>query len=389
MGSAYNEITNKYKIELSIFLSGCLISILWILLNQEPVQSNDTNFYIHHARNIAKDGISYLFANELPPYYWLFSAILTPIQLWCPEQLPIIVVGAQALMWGGLCVLVYMICHLYCSNLSSLICSAIFGISFEILQWTNYVLSDILYVTLFTSYIYCILLLKKGFRNSIFLIICGIGLTLIFARPIGFIASCIGSLSVLITCINNHKWKSLFCYFSFYSIVGIFLVIILFSKTDKIIKNDTERVSPQGYMTLFTERFADGTIIDERPAHNLSPNQNEANWIFYMRVFSKRCIYFWSPFISGYSFIHTVINTILLMPIIITGFIGMFLSLKKLNIVEFSTLILPVVVFTGFHSLTLIDYDHRYRIPVLWIMIVFSAFVIEKIIKVSNTIYQR
>jgi len=382
-----NKITELKKY-LIIFSGGTLISFLWIILSNEPVQSNDTNFYLHHAKGILANDLSYLVHNNLPPYYWFFTYLISLIYEFAPTELPYIIVSLQALLWGTLSILIYKICKLWVQDNTALICSGIFSLSFESLQWTNYVLSDILYLTLFVIYIYKLLSLQRTFKTHKIIIISTIGLLLLLTRPVGFISLSIGSFILLLISLKERKWIHISAYFVLHSIIGLSLILILLSKSEPTINNDTDRVSPSGYMILFTERFADGTIIDERPAHNLVQDSNEADLVFYSRVFLTRCLYFWSPFISGYSTSHLALNSICLLPIIILGLLGLLTSYNKLNFIEICTLTLPLIIFTIFHSLTLIDYDHRYRVPVLWIMIIFSALIIEKVITLVKKAHQ-
>ena len=130
----------------------------------------------------------------------------------------------------------------------------------------------------------------------------------------------------------------------------------------------------------------DGMIIHDRPETWVrSPN----TFLEIFNLYLKRLIYFFTPFIKSFSIIHNVINTFQAFIILFSLSIWFFFGDKHNPINKAIFFILLISILTaGFHSFTLIDYDFRYRFPILLpLMIIFPislTILLKKIILKNN-----
>jgi hypothetical protein len=106
-----------------------------------------------------------------------------------------------------------------------------------------------------------------------------------------------------------------------------------------------------------------GEIINDRPETWLSPPStfSDVAYLYFVRMLS-----FFTPYAAPFSTIHIVLNSlqtvIILLSITIWSFLGG--SIKLLDKTVFFILLLSFSV-AAFHAFTIIDYDWRYRFPII------------------------
>lgn len=106
-----------------------------------------------------------------------------------------------------------------------------------------------------------------------------------------------------------------------------------------------------------------GEIINDRPETWLPPpnNYSDVAYLYFIRMLS-----FFTPYAEPFSMIHIALNllqtTIILLSIALWAFLAG--SLKILNKAVFFILLLSFSV-AAFHAFTIIDYDWRYRFPII------------------------
>ena len=107
-----------------------------------------------------------------------------------------------------------------------------------------------------------------------------------------------------------------------------------------------------------------GTIIHQRYDTYLSaPN----NFFDLTKIIVTRFFYFFVFLNSKFSLMHNfinLINYIIIYSLIIYTYLNM-LYLKEIEKKIFHTMMTAVILFAFFHSVLLIDYDWRYRLPCL------------------------
>jgi hypothetical protein len=106
-----------------------------------------------------------------------------------------------------------------------------------------------------------------------------------------------------------------------------------------------------------------GMIIHDRPDTWIN-NQN--NFFDVVYLYFLRSINFFNPYASTFSRFHLVVNFLQFFTILFSIFISLFsISHKKIQIKIMLFILILSLFVAEFHSFTLIDYDWRFRFPVI------------------------
>ncbi len=84
-------------------------------------------------------------------------------------------------------------------------------------------------------------------------------------------------------------------------------------------------------------------------------------------------MYFWAIYIAPFSFRHKAFNVVWLIPLFSFAMIGIVQSIR-MKIRSSYILWTILLAFTIFHTLTIIDFDQRYRAPLLPIVSIYAGF---------------
>lgn len=122
-----------------------------------------------------------------------------------------------------------------------------------------------------------------------------------------------------------------------------------------------------------------GMIIHDRPETWVDPpsNFNDVVNIYFLRL-----VNFFNPYAATFSTIHLVLNFfqifLILLSIITWSLCG---SLTRSQDKLFLLIIMISLSVASFHSFTLIDYDWRYRFPIILPLIMIIPISLEKVLK--------
>ena len=132
-------------------------------------------------------------------------------------------------------------------------------------------------------------------------------------------------------------------------------------------------------LNFITNMVKDGMIIHDRPETWV---KEPKNFIDIMYIFFLRLINFFNPYASTFSIIHITLNAIQLVLVLFSVFIWSFFGgyIKIYNKVFLFILLLSFSV-AAFHSFILIDYDWRYRFPIIMPLILLFPISLEIIVK--------
>ena len=126
-----------------------------------------------------------------------------------------------------------------------------------------------------------------------------------------------------------------------------------------------------------------GQIIHDRPETWIKPPSTffELTYLYFMRI-----LFFFNPYLQSFSNIHNILNSLQSLIILFSISVWLFLSEKYYFFNKTIALILVTAFFVAaFHSFTIIDYDWRYRFPVIIpLIIIFPISVETFIIKITN-----
>jgi hypothetical protein len=245
-------------------------------------------------------------------------------------------------------------------------------ISVDILTWPRFILSDMLYAFLVLLSTYSII--KGVIKNKINYLELSIIILLLFAsRP-----SSIPVIFIIIFFIIISKFKI----FLSQKNILLFILIIFFSipfilgLTYSFIELNFNGIAKIDFLTKMVK---EGMIIHDRPETWVNKPDNFTDIIF---IYFLRLINFFNPYASTFSIAHIFLNvlqiSLILLSISIWSVYGNYI--KIFNKIFLFIILLSLSV-AAFHSFILIDYDWRYRFPIILPLIMLIPISLEMILK--------
>ena len=244
--------------------------------------------------------------------------------------------------------------------------------SVDILIWPKFILSDMVYAFLVLIATYLIikgLTKNKTYYFYLFLII----FLLLSTKP-----SSLPIIFAIIFFILISKYQIVFkpkiilllLITAFISIPFIYSLIYFFIEF-----NLSENVKLDWIISM----VKDGIIIHDRPETWVDEPKNftDVAYIYFLRLIS-----FFSPYASTFSILHIILNVIQIVLILFSIFTWSFFGghIKIHNKVFLFILLLSFFV-AAFHSFILIDYDWRYRFPIILPLILLFPISLEIFLK--------
>ena len=236
-------------------------------------------------------------------------------------------------------------------------------LSIDLLTWPRYVLTDMVFSFLVTFIIYVII--KSMIKNKSYYFLLTLLMILMFlTRPTSlvFILAIIFFIFLLKIQINYSPKVIILIIFLLF-VFTPFILTIFYQLMEFYINTNS--------IALFiTDMVKAGMIIHDRPETWIAKPEN---FFEIMNLYFIRLFYFFTPYIKNFSIIHIFLNLFQTFIVLFSIFIWIFLGKKYDLINKTIMLILLISIFVaGFHSFTLIDYDFRYRFPIIMpLMIIF------------------
>ena len=359
----------NYKIlNLTILISTLLIS--YYHLNKGFVMSGDSYWYSQAADNLIELDLKihkYIFNKEqvVPNFFYLFPVFLVVISK--------LLFGAEwqyAFMIFNLILVLFSLIlfskSLLLLNIKPALISLtiiIIPLSSDLLTWPRYILTDMIFSFLVITLVYTIVK-SIAKEKSYYLILISIITLMFLTRPtsIPFFFS--------IICFVLIKKKKII--YNPKSILLIFfLLIVLMPLVSTLLYQFMENfLINNSKVLILINMVKDGMIIHDRP-ETWVRSPNTFLEVFYL--YFKRLIFFFTPYIKSFSMAHNIINLLQAFIILFSLSTWFFLGDKNniINKVIFFILLISILT-AGFHSFTLIDYDFRYRFPIILpLMIIF------------------
>jgi len=251
-------------------------------------------------------------------------------------------------------------------------------VSVDLLTWPRYILSDMNYVILVVLAIYVItkgLVQNKFNYFQLFLIM----FLMLITRP-----SSICVIFAIIFFITISKYQFLLTPRKILAFLFMLLILVplLFSLLYYYIELNFSENTPMEWW--FVSKVKLGMIIHDRPETWVDAPKDFKDIV---NIYFLRLVNFFNPYAENFSMIHIVLNFfqtfIVLLSITIWPFFG---GNTKYQDKLFVFIILLSFSVSAFHSFTLIDYDWRYRFPVILPLIMLFPISIEMILKKYNKI---
>ena len=115
------------------------------------------------------------------------------------------------------------------------------------------------------------------------------------------------------------------------------------------------------------DHYAHGVVVVERPETFVAPALTLPGAV---ALTMRKWIYFFSPWLSGYSPRHLAINLLWFVPLYAAIAHSVWRAPNRFAV---HVLLLYVGLVSGFHALQELDFDQRYRIPVLPAMVMLAS----------------
>lgn len=134
-----------------------------------------------------------------------------------------------------------------------------------------------------------------------------------------------------------------------------------------------------GMLGLLAREYRDGVLV-YAPESNLIVAP-ATDWLGAIRLTLEKCLYFLTPWLPSYSTAHTAINLAFFVPVYGLSAAAL-VNIRRLTArQQLAAWLLAIFALsvTVFHALVQIDYDHRYRLPLLPALIMLAAIGLESV----------
>ena len=248
-------------------------------------------------------------------------------------------------------------------------------ISVDILTWPRFILSDMIYaflVILSTYFVTKTIVKNKINYFEILLII----FLLLASRP-----SSIPVIFVVVFFIAVLRFKIFLKQKNILLFIFVIFISIpfLLSLAYYFIESNFNGIAKVDFLTNMVK---EGIIVHDRPNTWVEKPDNFTDVIF---IYFLRLINFFNPYASTYSKVHIALNMIQIVLVLSSISVWSFFGnhIKTYNKIFLFIILLSFSV-SAFHSFILIDYDWRYRFPIILPLLMLFSISLEIIKKKSD-----
>ncbi len=365
----------------TLFLSQfiCFILIAYYNLSNGYVMSPDSNSYSEWADKLID--LNFNLYN-----YYLQNTFINPNYLYTT---PVLIIAFIKLLFGADWQYFFMYFNLslvffsififskslILLNVRPLIISltlSLIILSVDLLTWPRYMLTDMIFSFLILLLIYVIIknIIEKKFS---YLFILFLIILIYLTRP-----TSIPYIFAILTFIGLSKVKIEFSKkFILTSILAVIAFTPFFFSTIYYSMKIFLSEIPQ---TLFlTEMVEQGMIIHDRPETWIKFSNTFLNVSY---LYFLRFIYFFNPYSESFSKIHIILNIFQTLVIFCSLSVFAFLKTEIKSMHKCTLLIVMISLSVAFfHSFTLIDFDWRYRFPIIIPMLMIVPLAFEIILR--------
>ena len=230
------------------------------------------------------------------------------------------------------------------------------SLSADLLTWPRYILSDTFFSFLIILTFYFMI---RGIVNEkLYYIVLSFLIFIMFlTRPtsIPYIFIFIIFLSFSNIKFNLNS-KIILLFILLLSLITPVILTLFYQLTKIYFINNSQ-------LLTFINWVDAGMIIHDRPETWVNPPNTFIDIVY---IYFKRYLFFFNPYISAFSLIHIVLNLLQTLVIFLSLIFWFFFS-ETYRAINKSVLLILLVCFSVaiFHSFTLIDYDWRYRFPII------------------------
>lgn len=377
-------------IVLFIFLVALALRLGWLGYYEGRFSAADTDNYTDIAVSIL-EGKGYSYGDEptafVVPLYPLFLAGI--FGLFGENLLAVQLV--QVLLSALTVVLVYLIARRLFDPSAGVIAALIAAAHPWLVFWSGYILTETLFVFLFTAAILAYAHLMKN--SSLWKALAsGVLFGLVaLCRPVGLLVALV--LIVvwpLLAPKSLRRWSAL----------GVFLISMALVLSPWVIRNylvfhrfipvsagagDTLYLGNNPKASILANEMSDpmfppgmGRIDKSHYVQKLALKYIVENPGRFVQLALQRLYYYWSPEFPTYSIKHKVFNYLGYLPLYLAALWGLF-SLRQWR--EVLLFLVIFGVFTLVHMITIVDWDQRYRLPLQSFLAVLAGGGVAQVVR--------
>tara|TARA_B100000575_G_C23078186_1_gene621078 strand:- start:86 stop:1252 length:1167 start_codon:yes stop_codon:yes gene_type:complete len=230
------------------------------------------------------------------------------------------------------------------------------SLSADLLTWPRYILSDTFFSFLIILTFYFMI---RGIVNEkLYYIVLSFLIFIMFlTRPTSIPYIFIFIIFLSFSNIKfNFNPKIILLFILLLSLITPVILTLFYQLTKIYFINNSQ-------LLTFINWVDAGMIIHDRPETWVNPPNTFIDIVY---IYFKRYLFFFNPYISAFSLIHIVLNLLQTLVIFLSLIFWFFFS-ETYRAINKSVLLILLVCFSVaiFHSFTLIDYDWRYRFPII------------------------
>lgn len=248
----------------------------------------------------------------------------------------------------------------------------ILSLSVDLLVWPRYVLTD----TIFSFLVVCLLylIIKSIVKNQLDYLNFILIIILIFLTRPSSIAFILVAFFFIIICKFqiNFTLKLISVCIVFLCIVTPFILALIYQLMETYLA-DNPRAD------FLIKMIKEGMIIHDRPETWVDSPKSffDVVCLYYIRF-----LFFFSPYAKNFSIIHIFLNSLHFLVVILSISIWFVMHENNNQINKVLALILLIAFsVANFHSFTLIDYDWRYRYPIIMPLLILFPLSIEIVLR--------
>lgn len=370
---------NKYSFKilcLSFIISFSLIS--YINLNIGFIMSSDSHAYSRWADELIKLDFNLVnFYNQntyhRPNYIYTIPVFLIALAkiIFGAEWQYAFIIFDLFLVLSSLVIFCKILKLLNVRLLVMALTMPVLATSVDLLTWPRYILSDTIFSFLVIISIYLTIKTIVSQSSNYYQIV--ILFVMFLTRPtsLPYIFSIISFMMIMKLKIE-FKPKFILLFMIFLYVISPFMLATLNLIIETYFNTNRDVLSWINSVKI-------GMIIHDRPETWInSPN----TFLEIVHLYYTRILFFFTPYIKSFSLIHITLNLFHAVLICISVFIWLIFG-KAFDIINKSIflILLICVSVASFHSFTLIDYDWRYRYPIIMPLFIIIPVSLEILLK--------
>ena len=370
--------STKYIEKYSVLLSSILLLsfAIFVIYQQGIGRSLDTNSYNSYANDLIKHDFNII--ELVKEHYPRIATYSIPIYImgfikyfahedWKSYFLIFNLFCVAAMLWRFSSTLKQL------NTSQSAISFAIFLaiISIDHIVWPRFILTDTMY-SLMVLYIFTLPIhLDVRKPKSMVCFTCML-IILMFTRPTALPVV----LACIIFAISHYSRWFIFRPKWLLSILAFSVVLFTLVWAYFFYQYGLGNITPNTNLDYIYRFIENGSIVTERTGSSIVINGAFSDYVF---LFILRLIFFFSPYSHEFSFLHNLFNFIWITSFFMSLIGAIVLNkrglLKKEQRLVITGLIILIVSVCSYHCAILIDYDWRYRYPIILPMLMIVSMV--------------